>query len=508
MLFRNERRLYQRSCDLCSKSFLSIYNVKTSFPVYCYNCWWSESWDALRYGQEYQSGRSFFEQFNELSRKVPHLGIVTGQCVNCDYANYTNYSKNSYLVFGCHAVEDSYYGWRMHDSVQCLDCLQIDKSEHCYECVDCDESYGLYFSQDCSHCVDSFFLYDCKGCQDCFFSTGLRNQKYCILNQPYSEEDYRREKKNLNLNSYQGLLQAKTKFYNFLKNYPRRDVFVVHSQGVLGDHIINSKNIRFGFNLKDTQDGAYLESCEALKDALDSTFCGWPAELNYEGISAGCVNSYNVKFSIASWSCTNIDYCDSCHNSKELFGCFGLRSQNKHCLLNRQYSADKYQVLKNKVINEMTKRGEYGEFFLSKLSPFAYNEAIVNEYYLLTKEQALAKGYTWRDDDLKDQQEQDYTIPDQIENISDSITQRILTCEECGKNYKIIIQELEFYRQVGLPVPHQCFNCRHQARRNQRNSRRLYQRNCSKCDKVIQTTYAPNRPERVYCEECYQKEIY
>ena len=28
------------------------------------------------------------------------------------------------------------------------------------------------------------------------------------------------------------------------------------------------------------------------------------------------------------------------------------------------------------------------------------------------------------------------------------------------------------------------------------------------CDLVIQTTYAPDRPEKIYCEECYLKEVY
>jgi len=41
-----------------------------------------------------------------------------------------------------------------------------------------------------------------------------------------------------------------------------------------------------------------------------------------------------------------------------------------------------------------------------------------------------------------------------------------------------------------------------------RNPRKLYTRNCDKCGKEIQTTYAPERPEIVYCENCYNKEVY
>jgi len=41
-----------------------------------------------------------------------------------------------------------------------------------------------------------------------------------------------------------------------------------------------------------------------------------------------------------------------------------------------------------------------------------------------------------------------------------------------------------------------------------RNPRRLFNRKCMKCDKQIQTSYAPEKPEIVYCEECYVEEVY
>ena len=33
-------------------------------------------------------------------------------------------------------------------------------------------------------------------------------------------------------------------------------------------------------------------------------------------------------------------------------------------------------------------------------------------------------------------------------------------------------------------------------------------RKCDKCSKDMKTTYAPKRPEIVYCEECYLNEVY
>jgi hypothetical protein len=41
-----------------------------------------------------------------------------------------------------------------------------------------------------------------------------------------------------------------------------------------------------------------------------------------------------------------------------------------------------------------------------------------------------------------------------------------------------------------------------------RNPRKLRDRTCMKCWIEIKTTYAPERPEIIYCEVCYHKEIY
>jgi hypothetical protein len=41
-----------------------------------------------------------------------------------------------------------------------------------------------------------------------------------------------------------------------------------------------------------------------------------------------------------------------------------------------------------------------------------------------------------------------------------------------------------------------------------RNPRKLFDRNCDKCWKNMKSTYSENRDEIVYCEGCYEKEVY
>ena len=42
-LFRNETTLYSgRTCALCGKGIISMYNPKLPYTIYCYECFYSE----------------------------------------------------------------------------------------------------------------------------------------------------------------------------------------------------------------------------------------------------------------------------------------------------------------------------------------------------------------------------------------------------------------------------------------------------------------------------------
>lgn len=515
MVYRNERNLYLRPCDLCSKDFLSFYRADALFPVYCYDCFWSDDWDPLRFGRSFDFNRSFFEQFNELANVTPHLGILHSHDENSDYANCSNYIKNCYFVFGCHGSEDCYYDWRNHDCRRTVDCLQMNGAELCYECIDCDGGYNLRYSQDCENCSDSSFLYDCKSCKNCIFSAGLRNKEFCIFNKQYSKEDYEAYIEKLDFGSRKIIEWAAEQFAYFLKTYPRRASKLIKCEESSGDHLLSCKNIKNSFNTKNAEDGAFLESCVDIKDAYDCTFSGYPGEFFYENISAG-IGSYNQLFTDSCWTCTDNFYNASCHNSKNLFGCFSLK-KNQYCILNKQYSESEYFELLSKIIEHMQKplQGEsplsgveFGEFFPIQNTPFYYNETIANEYFPLTKERAEGDGFRWMERDAKQYQVQTFSVPDSVSGVADDILKNILACESCGKNFKIIAQELKFYRDMDAPIPSLCFGCRHTARFLKRNARELWVRNCNKCGCEMSTTYSPNRLEIVYCEKCYLSEVY
>jgi len=99
-------------------------------------------------------------------------------------------------------------------------------------------------------------------------------------------------------------------------------------------------------------------------------------------------------------------------------------------------------------------------------------------------------------------------LPEKISDIPNDILNWAIECEISKKPFRIIKQELEFYRKHNLPIPRLHPDMRHIMRLKLKNAIKLYERKCAKCKKEIHTTYAPERTEIIYCEECYNKEIY
>jgi len=74
--FRNERTYYQRSCDLTGKMVISLFHPESPHVVYNQDDWWSDKWDALSYGRDFDFSRPFFDQFHELKLAVPRPAIA------------------------------------------------------------------------------------------------------------------------------------------------------------------------------------------------------------------------------------------------------------------------------------------------------------------------------------------------------------------------------------------------------------------------------------------------
>ncbi len=160
----------------------------------------------------------------------------------------------------------------------------------------------------------------------------------------------------------------------------------------------------------------------------------------------------------------------------------------------------------------MQSQGAWGEFFPVNVSPFAYNETMAMHFLPITREEAVKRGWRWKDDidvppavskiiDAAD-------LPDRIDDIPDDILHWAIRCTVSGRPFLIVKQELDFYRRQGLPAPRLHPDERWKRRLALRNPRKLWKRTCTNCGTAIESTYQPSRPEIVYCEECYTKAVY
>jgi hypothetical protein len=145
----------------------------------------------------------------------------------------------------------------------------------------------------------------------------------------------------------------------------------------------------------------------------------------------------------------------------------------------------------------MKSNGEWGEFFPPSMAPFPYNDSLGSVYFPLSKEEALKRGF-----------QLEYPLADNISGATNSTSDEVITCEQSGRKFKLIPQELEFYKKMHLPLPKLHPDVRMNKRSSMLSAYKLFKRTCGKCEKEIQTTYSPKRPEKVYCESCYLNEVY
>jgi hypothetical protein len=531
MNFRNERSLYHKKCNLCHKKVISVYSEDSKMNVYCQECWWGDGWDPFSSGSDYDFSKTFFSQFKKLSDKVPQMSLFNTKPLNSDYCNFAAENKNSYLCFGGKGNENAFYSHNCSFLLDSLDNSVSTKLELCYENVQCENSNRLFFSKNSDNCVNSYFLYECKNCTDCFGCTNLRNKQYCLFNEQFTKEEYFKKVKTFNLSSFNSLQIIKKEFDKTYLNSVHRFAHFINTTGCTGNNIRNARNCKFCFDVlgNNSENSKYTaHSVLGVKDSYDNYGMS-KGELVYETLGIGFDSNENsdYKFSFFVRGSSDISYSINCAGSLHLFASIGLRNKS-YCILNKQYTKEQYEALVPKIIKHMNdlpyidKKGrvyKYGEFFPPELSPFCYNETIAQEYFPLTKEEALKQGYQWKEKEARNYQIdiKNEDIPDDIKEVDNTIINKVIECEhkgtcneQCTEAFKIIEPEYQFYQRMNLPLPRLCPNCRHYHRLKQRNPLKLWHRHCMKkdCPNEFETSYAPERSEIVYCESCYNKEVY
>lgn len=511
-MWRNEMSLYSgRKCGLCGKMILSMYSLSSKYKVYCYECFYSDKWNPESYGKKYHIDEQFFKQLGELLENVPriNLGISSGDGpnINSEYLNMASSCKNCYLIFNGGINEDSMYMRGVRNSFFSLDCYFAENLERCYESINTQKSSGILWGHNVVGCIDSAFILNGSGLNNCFGCVNLRNKSNCWFNEQLTPEEYRKRLDEV-MGSYDKLEKVKKEFYNLCLKYPHRENNNIKIVDSNGDYLTECKSVKNSFEVTSAENCSNLFSSKFLKDSLGTIGYGTKSELLLEVVATG--HSSNIIGSYWAENCSNIMYSFDLRNCNDCIGCDGLKNA-QYCILNKQYSKEEYEKLKDHIIKELTDLGIHGLMMPPEIAPFAYNETIAQDNMPLTKEEAIAQGFRWEDDIQMTKGKatlQPEEIPDHINDVKNTITSEILKCIECTRNYKITEQELLFYRKMVLPIPRKCFFCRHKDRIERRGPYKFWDRKCDNCGKDIKTNYAPNRPEKVYCEACYKAEIF
>jgi hypothetical protein len=219
---------------------------------------------------------------------------------------------------------------------------------------------------------------------------------------------------------------------------------------------------------------------------------------------------------------TDLFYCNSCPGARNCFGCFGLK-KGEYSILNKKYSKEEYEELLPKIKQHMLDMPYYdgkikysfGEHFPNSFSDFSYNQTAAGDFFPLSKDEVAERGYRWEDREKKNYPTtiKSSDLPNTIAEVNDSITNEVIECGEKDNvnsvgAYRITKNELAFYRRMDIPLPRVCFDVRHMRRFEKRPMLKIHDRNCSKCDIVVSTVYTEDYAPIIYCEKCYQQEVY
>ncbi len=542
LAFRNERKFFRVKDAFTGLDIFSLYPPESGKKSVTEEEWHKDNWNELDYGRDYDFSINFFKQLYKLEKEVPIFALRVEGMINSSYCANASYLRNTYLCFNSNTSESCMYGNAVDYSKDCVDNSHVNHMERCYECFWMQNCYQCYFTIMSAESRNLWFCRNCLGCNDCFGCTNLRKASYYIFNKQYSKEDYFSEIEKMKLDTISGLKKAREAARNFWKTQPTKYQHGLKNINSTGSYVTNCKNVNDSFLIREGENMRYCQYLQVPKnkDCYDTTAWGDNMEMHYETCLCG-ENSYNLKFSTDSWpNCKNLEYCISCFSTSDCFACVGLKKK-QYCIFNKQYGKDEYFEMVEKIKKQMDdipyvdKKGsvyKYGEFFPIELSPFGYNNTTSFQYFPMTKVKAEENGYPWIEvprgkyNITKKALELPYSINDADESILDDV----IECNNCKNPYKILEDEFNFYKKEKIPLPDLCDECRFRRRIEDRLKFQLYDRSCmcsgekdatgkykntvkhvhgdNSCEEKFKTGYGSERGEIIYCEKCYQQEVY
>lgn len=460
--FRNERNLYRRKCDASGKDIISIYSPDKPYKIYDQKIRNSDARDPMDYGRDFDLSKTFTENFRDIIKSIPRTALNSLENEWSEYVSFAWWNKNCYLIYTADQNEDCiYWSYAMYDKT-CMDFAHTNNSQLCYEVIHCNESYNCHYCINIKSCSDCQFCTDMIWCKSCFLSYNQTNANYCFQNICYSKDEYNRLLKDfLSTHNHE---EIKSLRKNIVKEHHNIKLTNINCSESNWKYLIDSKNCDDCENCTQCQNIKYCSFGYNMNNSMDRDFYGDNGELWYNCVNTANNCYGNICTMNCRWSSKRLLYCDLCMYCSDCFWCIGLRNKS-YCIFNKQYTKEEYEILVAKIISHMIETKERGEFFHPSLSPFGYNETVAQEHYPINKWNLESFWYHRSDyqaptpvaDKIIDGQD----LPVTIDEVSDDILKTAIKCEVTGKLFRIIPQELAFYRKHHLPLPRRHPDQRH-----------------------------------------------
>jgi CxxC-x17-CxxC domain-containing protein len=97
-----------------------------------------------------------------------------------------------------------------------------------------------------------------------------------------------------------------------------------------------------------------------------------------------------------------------------------------------------------------------------------------------------------------------------------NMTDRTLTCAQCGNEFTFSADDQQFHASRGYQDPKRCPSCRAERRASRGDSgssygggydrpqRQMFSATCAQCGKEALVPFEPRGDKPVYCSDCYQ----
>ena len=554
LIFRNEWSYYKRKCDKCWKGIVSVSAPEYVWsPMYCFECWWSDEFDATQYGQEIDWEKSLLEQLSTLKQKVPHLALAQWTTnENSRYTQHTEFVKDCYLCGAIIRAEKSLYSRWVSSVDNIVDTYYVTKSSLCYESSNIVGGTKIFFSHSVENSSFVYFSDHIEWSSNVILSSNIHNGQYFYKNKKLSPDAWREKLYEIQakMKTYSWLQQLLKEHASIQSNTIHKSLSLINTENSIGNEVTDSKECFCGFDAVNIENGRYLSYSRWSEDVMH-VYGAYPTtKRSYDSLSLWEWSS-NCYFSIVPWDHASHIYFSYwiIYNCNHIFASVCMKNGAQYCIFNKKYSEDEWIDNTKKLIQKAIDEWLRGEGLDQTLSPYPYNDSVANDYYPIYKviytdstEKIINRDGSWvvyvQDEkkflspailDLWGKKNIKITwrnwnhevnipkqmetinaenLPDSIDDIDDSILQKAIICEISKRPFRIVPMELKFYRNHGISLPRKHPDVRHLERLKKRPWRTLYLRTCDKCGVEMLSVYPQNSVFKVYCESCYQQEVY